>query len=480
VQEAAYGSLLRNTRQQLHGRIAAALEAHFPELMDSQPELFARHYGEAGRAERSVFYWSKAARKSTARSALAEAAAQFQKALDQLALLPDNRERQQQELEFCSSLGVALRFVKGLAAAETGAAFARARELWERLGSRSEFLQVPYWQSLHHQNRGEFELARRLDEDLLRLSRQRGDSAGLVLGHLCSGRSLMLAGEFPASGSHLDVGLALYDPNSHRSLTRQTGSHPQVVSQGWLGLVLLCLGFPEQALARSRAAVGEARRLAHPPSLASSLSIGTRVLSLIGDDATLDAWAGQLAAVATEHSYPHWRGEGTAFRGWVNVKNGAVAEGISLLRDGIAAYRATGAELYIPHHLALLARARGIAAQFDEAMSLLDDALQIVERTGERWLAAELYRQKGELELRQGCSAAAEEQYRQALSIARQQGARLWELRAAVSLARLRRDHDRHSAARELLAPIHGWFTEGFDTPDLKEARGLLDLLIMS
>jgi len=304
---------------------------------------------------------------------------------------------------------VALRFVKGLAAAETGAAFARARELWERLGSPSEFLQVPYWQSLHHQNRGEFDLARRLDEGLLQLSRQRGGSAGLVLGHLCSGRSLMLAGEFPPSRSHLDAGLALYDPNSHRSLTQQTGSDPQVVSQGWLGLVLLCLGFPEQASARSRAAVEAARRLAHPPSLASSLSIGARVLSLIGDDATLEEWGGQLVAVATEHSYPHWRGEGTAFRGWVNVKNGAVAEGISLLRDGIAAYRATGAELYIPHHLvphhlALLASACDIAAQFAEAMSLLDNALRIVERTGERWFAAELYRRKGELQLRRGAA----------------------------------------------------------------------------
>jgi len=219
----------------------------------------------------------------------------------------------------------------------------------------------------------------------------------------------MLAGEFPPSRSHLDAGLALYDPNSHRSLTQQTGSDPQVVSQGWLGLVLLCLGFPEQASARSRAAVEAARRLAHPPSLASSLSIGARVLSLIGDDATLEEWGGQLVAVATEHSYPHWRGEGTAFRGWVNDIIGAVAEGISLLLDGIAAYRATGAELYIPHHLvphhlALLASACDIAAQFAEAMSLLDNALRIVERTGERWFAAELYRRKGELQLRRGAA----------------------------------------------------------------------------
>jgi class 3 adenylate cyclase/predicted ATPase len=382
VQEAAYGSLLRDTRQQLHGRIAEALETHFPELVDGQPELFARHYTEGGLVEKSVLYWSKAARKSAAHSALAEAAAQFQKALDQLMLLPDSLERQRQELEFCSSLGIALRFVKGLAAAETGQAFARARELWEQLGSSSEFLQVPYWQSLHHQNRGEFDLARRLDEDLLHLSRQRSDSAGLVLGHLCSGRTLMLAGEFPPSRSHLEAGLALYDPKFHRSLAVQTGTHFQVVSQGWLGLVLLCLGFPEQALARCNAAVEEARRLADPPALAQSLNIGARVLSLVGDDAALDQWAGRLVAVATEQGFPHWRGEGTALRGWVEVKRGDVAQGISLLRDGVAAYRATGAELYIPHYMALLARAYQIAAQFDDALHLMNDVLGIIATTG--------------------------------------------------------------------------------------------------
>jgi predicted ATPase len=374
-------------------------------------------------------------------------------------------------------LGVALRFVKGLAATETGRAFARARELWEELGCSSEFLQVPYWQSLHHQNRGEFDLARRLDEDLLNLSSRRGDSAGLVLGHLCSGRTLMLSGEFLPSRSHFETALALYDPDSHGSLANQTGTDLQVASLGWLGLVLLCFGFPEQALARSRAAVDGARALAHLQSLANSLSIGTRVLSLMGDDAALEKWASQLVSVATEHGFPHWRGEGMAFRGWVEVKNGDVAAGISLLRSGIATYRSTGAEVYIPHYVVLLAKACEIAAQIDEAASLLDDALQTIERTGERWFAAELHRHKGELLLRQGHAEAAEKLYRTALGIAREQEAKLWELRAAVSLARLLARQGMHAEARDLLAPVYGWFTEGFDAPDLKEAKALLDEL---
>ena len=246
VQDAAHGSLLRSARQQLHAQIAEALETHFPELMESQPELFAQHYAEAGLVEKSVAYWGKAGHSSAARSAMAEAAAQFQKGLDQLALLPDTPERQRQELEFCSALGAVLQAVKGYAAPETGHAYARARELWEQLGSPAEFLQIPYGQSLYHMVRGELDLAQRLDEDLLRLSRQRNDSAGLVLGHLSSGRNLMLAGRFASSRSHLEEALALYDPIFHRSLVHQAGNDPHVNSQAYLGdcLVLSRLSGP--------------------------------------------------------------------------------------------------------------------------------------------------------------------------------------------------------------------------------------------
>jgi predicted ATPase len=227
VQGAAHGSLLHSTRQQLHGQIAAALETHSPELMDSQPEIFAQHYAEAGLVEKSVACWNRAGRRSVARSAMAEAAAQFQRGLDQLALLPNSRERQQRELEFLSALGAVLQAVKGQGAPETGQAYAHARELWEQLGSPWEFLGVPYGQSRYHAVRGELDLAQRLDEDLLRLSRQRDDSAGLVLGHFSAGRNLMFAGRFASSRSHLDEVLALYDPISHRSLVHQAGNHPR-------------------------------------------------------------------------------------------------------------------------------------------------------------------------------------------------------------------------------------------------------------
>ena len=239
-------------------------------------------------------------------------------------------------------------------------------------------------------------------------------------------------------------------------------------------IVLFCLGFPDQALAQSNAAIAEARRLTHPPSLAQSLALGARLLSLVGDNSVLDARAEQLMAIATEQSFSYWRAQATIYRGSVKIKNGDVAEGISLLRRGSSAFRGTGAVTWTPHYTALQARACEIAGQIEEALTLLDDALQIAERTGERWLEAELYRHKGQLLLRQGDSAAAEELYCSALRIAREQEAKMWELRAAVSRARLRFDQGRSAEARDLLVPVYSWFTEGFDTPDLKEAKALL------
>jgi DNA-binding winged helix-turn-helix (wHTH) protein/predicted ATPase len=474
VQDAAHGTLLRRARKQLHAQVAEALEAQSPKLMDTQPELFAQHYAEAGLVEKSAICWGKAGRKSASRSAMVEAAAQFQKGLFQLALLQDNPERQQQELVFLEGLGAALQSIKGYGAPETGQIFARARKLWEQLGFPSEFLQIPYGQSRHHVARGELDRAQWLAEDLLRLSLQRDDSAGLVLGHLSSGRNRFIGGRFAPARSHLEKVLVLYDPISHRPLADQTGTHLHVVAQAHLAIVLFCLGFPDQAMAQSSAAIAEARKLAHPSSLAASLTLGNILLLLVGDNVALEERACQLVAAASEQGFPFRRAMGTISRGWVKVKNGDVAEGILLLRSGSAAYRATGAEVWVPHYLALLAGAYEIVGQIDESLTLLDEAFQIVKRTGERWFEAELHRHKGQLLLRKGRTEAAEDLYRKALSIAAEQEAKLWELRAAASLARLRRDQGRYSEARDLLTPVYGWFTEGLDTPDLKEAKALL------
>ena len=477
VQDAAYGSLLRKTRRQLHARIANALETDSPELMDSQPELLARHYSEGGLVEKSVTYWAKAGHRSTARSAMAEAAAQLQKGLDQLALLPDSPDRRRQELEFCSALGAALSAAEGYAALETGCAYARARELWEQLGSSAEFRQVPYGQSRYYALRGEFDQAQSLADDLLRFSCQRNDSAGLVLGHYCSGRNLMYMGNFVRSQSHLETALALYDSVSHGSLARQTGTNPQTASRGILGIDMLILGYPDHALACSASAIAEDRSSVHPPSLANDLAVRNIVLSLVGDDRAMNECADELVALAAEQGFPLWSALGATFRGWAKAKTGDVAEGMSLLQNGATALHATGADILMPYFLTLLARAFECAGHIAEALIQLEDALRIVERTGERWFEAEINRHQGRLLLCQGRPGDAEERYRKALGIARKQQAKMWELRAAVSLARLHRNQGRCAEACDLLVPVHGWFTEGFATPDLKEAKALLDQL---
>jgi predicted ATPase len=477
VQDAAHGSLLRTTRQQLHAQIAQALEAQSPELMDSQLEIFAQHYAEAGLVEKSAAYWGKAGHRSVSRSAMAEAAGQFQKALDQLAFLPDSSERRRQELEYCSALGGVLMAVKGHTAPETGGAYYRARELWEQLGAPTEFLHIAYGQHRYHLYRGEFELAVRLVEDLLRLSRQHDDAAGLVLGHHAAGRNLWFAGEFAAARSHLEKALAIHNATIERMLAHQVGASPRVNSMVVLAIVLLCLGHPEQAVALSDAAIMDARGLGHLPSLVAVLTLAGLLFAEVGDDMILAERLDELAMAVAEQSFPVWATAVPMRRGWLQVKNGDPIGGMALLRRGAAAFRATGTLNGAPWFFSLQAEACEIAEQFEEASTLLDEALGLVERTGERWYAAEINRRKGRLLLRQGDSAAAEALYCNALGIAAKQGAKLWELRAAASLARLRRDQGRRAEARDLLAAVYDWFTEGFNTSDLKDAKALLDEL---
>jgi predicted ATPase len=287
----------------------------------------------------------------------------------------------------------------------------------------------------------------------------------------------MFAGKLAAARSHLEEVVAVYDPVDQPLLVHQAGTHPHVNSSAYLGIVLFCLGFPDEARAQSNSAITEALRLAHPPSLAASLSLGAMLLSLDGEDELLRERADKLAAVATEQSFPYWRAQGATYHGWIKVKAGDVAEGIPLLRSGLTAFRGTGAEMWMTYYTALLAKAYEIAGQVEESLTLLEEAFQIVEGTGERWFAAELNRHKGQLLLRKGQSETAEELYRNALSIAREQGAKLWELRAAASLARLWSEQGRQAEARDLIGPVYSWFTKGFDTVDLQETKALLEEL---
>ena len=310
--------------------------------------------------------------------------------------------------------------------------------------------------------------------EVLRLSHQRNDASGLILGYSETGETLMFAGEFASSRSHLERALAARNPRFRSAFFTHD---PLVPARGNLAIVLFCLGYPDQALAASRMTIAEAQRLGHPASLILSHIFDAILLSVVGDNAALDARAGELIAAATEHGFALYRAQGAIFRGWAKVKCGEVSEGNRLLRSGLDAYRATGSEVWMPHYRALLATGLELAGQIEEAAVLLDDALQDIERTGERWFEAELNRYKAERLLRQGHTEVAEVSFRKALRIAQGQQARLWELRASAGIARLRRDRGNRADARAILTPVYGWFTEGFDTRDLKEARALLDEL---
>jgi TolB-like protein/DNA-binding winged helix-turn-helix (wHTH) protein/predicted ATPase/Tfp pilus assembly protein PilF len=473
VRDASYDSLLRGSRRQWHARIGQALETQSRELTESQPEVLAWHYTEAGLAEKAVAFWAKAGRRSAARSALAEAAAQFQKALDQMALLPETVAILHQELEIRSAQGAVLRFLKGQAALETRQAYAHMRRLWEQLGSPPELRHVAYGLSMAYAYGGDLAEARHIGEELLRVSQERDDSAGLVLGHSVCGQHCFMSGELQAARLHLERLLAIYDPTVHDTLVQQAGSHP-LMTQSFLAFTLCSLGWPDQALARSASAIADARRLAHPTSLAVGLALGALQASLVGDHATMEQRAGELATVSTEQGLPYYSAWSAIFRGRAKALNGDAEAGIALLREGLAAYRDTGAVIGLPPFIDLLAASCEAAGQTQEAVSLLDDVIPLTLQTGERWYTAELTRHKGQLLLRLGDTEGAANLFREALGIARQREARFWELRAAVSLARLYVEQGRPVEARDLLAPIYGWFTEGFGLSDLVEAKALL------
>ena len=245
----------------------------------------------------------------------------------------------------------------------------------------------------------------------------------------------------------------------------------------FLGFAHFCLGYPEQALAYVNAAIAEAQTEQHWPSIAQSLAIKARLLCFLGNAKILTEYADQLSAIAIDQGFPYWRAAGLIYRGWALVAVGDFVNGAVFIQQGISTWQATGAITWLPFFRGLQAQAEAARGQTDRAFALLEEALQTAERTGERWFAAELNRHKGQLLMRQGHSQAAEELYRKALSIARSQEAKVWELRAAVSLAQLWGEQGRRTEAGDLVSPVYSWFTEGFDIAHLKEAKALLDQL---
>jgi predicted ATPase len=477
VQDAAYGTLLRGKRRELHRRVADVLEERWPERAAAQPELLAYHCAQAGLVERAIAYYVRAGQRAVARSAVAEAIAQLTKGLELLKSLPDDATRQQQELDLRIILGQALIVTKGYAAAEVGETYACALALCERLGHPPKSAPVLFGQWVHHLIKGELRRARLLATEMLQRGEDSGDNAVTVTGHRQNAVTCFHLGELSVARAHLEQGIAMFDPADRPFYASLSLQDPCVTLLTYLSHDLFCLGYLDQSRVRSEGAIKEARQLQQAYSIAHSLSQACWVDWAARSRAELQRRTDAAIAFSAEHGFPYNRAVSTVFRGWALAASGQTTEGIALLCDGLAAYRATRAAVYVPFFLMLLADAQGKAQQPGQALAHLAQAESLMAETEERWAEAELYRIRGELLCVGRDHTAAERCFCQAIGIAQQRDAKFWELRAATSLARLWRDQGKREEAYTLLAPVYGWFTEGFDTRDLKEAKALLDEL---
>jgi class 3 adenylate cyclase/predicted ATPase len=474
VQGVANESLLRSARQQLHARIAATLEAAFPE---TEPEQLAQHWAQAGNAERAVSHWRTAGEQAIRRGANREAIAQLTKGLRMLERLPHGLERDHIELGLQLLLAEALMADRGWTAPETRPCYDRARELCARIGDTEGLFPVLYGQFSHHLSRGEADAAHGLALETLQLTEGSGDAALRSMAHSMLGMSLFSRGELATAHPHLQTALSLDQPNS-RSHTFLAPSHNVAIASLWLALTLLLLGYPEQAALHAGAGVRAARALSNPHSLAHALALACRYHSILGATAALHQATEELAALAAEHRFPFYAAAGQIYRGWVLSAGPDVARGIEVLREGMATFMDLGSVALRPYFSARIAvLSAAAAASARDGIGLLDEAQEQVDQSGQRWCEAELHRSRGVLLSAFPDARQAESCLQRSLATARRQGARLWELRAACSLGRLWRDQGKHDDARALLGPIHGGFAEGFDTPDLKEAKALLDAL---
>jgi len=478
VQDAAYGTLLRRRRQQLHTRIGSVLEEQFPDVGEARPELLAHHFTEAGLADRAAEFWLKAGRHALARSAMKEAEALLRKGLGLVHNMADGVSRQEQELELQICLGQALFATQGWAAAGVSEAYARARELCRQLDQPQRLLPILYGQWINHAMRGDMDRAQQLSGEIRQLGGDRGDRILDLMGRWSGGFTSLHLGDFAEARVDFEQGIALFDPVQRRQYLQLTPIDALVFLSTQLSLAQACLGFLDRARSRRDLGTAEARRLGHAHTLAASLYFCLRT-GWAGrlDPTILLQEAEELLALSAEHGFAHWSAQAVGFRGWCLAASGQPAQGIPLLTAGLEHQRALESTLYMPHGLAMLADAYRIGGAPEIGLAQISEAERLAEATEVKWVLAETLRLRGDLLAQTGDRMAAEASYRDGIALAQRQDAKLFELRAATSLARLWREQGQPAAARDLLAPVYGWFTEGFDAPDLKEAKALLDQL---
>jgi predicted ATPase len=531
VQDAAYGTLLRQPRRVFHARIADTLERQFAETAEGQPDLLARHYAGAGLIDKAAALWGKTGLRSLERSALVEAVEQLTRALGQIATLPSTPALRREEIKLQVALIYPLMHVRGLAAPESKTAAERARVLIEQaeaLGEPPDELLLVFaaLAALYTANIAAFnvDVGRERAAQLLALAEKLGDKVMLRRGHCCMGITLTVTGNFAESLLYFDQALALYDPVDHLRLPTRFTQDPQVVTLMYRSLALWALGYPEAALAGAEQALSDARETSHAASLMRAMSLTCLFQVISGNYAIAKVQSDEMIVVAEEKGSPlsfggaslvrpwprfhtpliepdrqisrirlsdktsglqprhvvnYWKTSGMLGRAWLLALTGKTSDAVGMFTSAIAAWGSMETTLSFPVWLSHLARACGKIGQFDDVWSYIDEAITAVETTKEKWYEADVHRIAGEIALMspERDAAKAEACFERALAIARAQQAKSWELRAAMSKARLWRDQGKRDEARELLAPVYGWFTEGFDTLDLKQAKALLDEL---
>jgi|RhiMetdeSRZDD1v2_1073273.scaffolds.fasta_scaffold36020_2 class 3 adenylate cyclase/predicted ATPase len=480
IQDAAYESLLKSTRQHYHQRIAQVLEEQFPETTQTQPELLAHHCTEAGLTEKAVHYWYHAGQRAIQRSAHVEAISHLRTGLALLQMLPETPERTQREVDLLIALGASLITTKGHGAPEVGQTYTRARQLSAHLDNPHQLSPILRGLWNYYANRAEYQTAYALGEQLLTLAQgMRQDSAMLVAAHRALGTTLLWMGAVAAAQTHFAQGIALYDPQQHRASAFRYGEDTGVICRSYAAWTLWHLGYPDQGLAQSQEALRLAQQSGHPFSLSFVLSYTAQFHQYRHEVRCTHEHAEPAISLATDQGFPQWMTVSAMLRGWALVHQGQAQEGMAQITQGLMTWRTAGSELGRPYFLTLLAEAHGTMGQPEAGLTVLAEALTHVDKTGERWYEAELYRLKGALLLQQNANNQAEVEtcFHHALEIARHQQAKSFELRTATSLARLWQQQGKRQEAYDLLAPVYGWFTEGFNTADLQDAKALLDAL---
>jgi predicted ATPase len=486
VRDAAYGTLLREPRLALHASIAEAIESRFAEIAESQPELLAHHCTEAGLIDKAISLWGKAGHRSLDRSALAEAAEQLTRALDQIAAVAATPLLRRKQIELQVALINPLMHVKGYGAPETKRAEERARQLIEQaeaLGEPPEdpllLFSVLYGVWVAKQSTFNGDVLRELAAEFLALAEKQAATVPLMVGHRLLGTSLLMTGDIADSLPHYDRAIALYDAAEHRPLVTRFGQDLQLSALCYRSLSFWALGYPDAALLDASQALKHTRDIGQAATLMFTLHLTALTHVFCGNYELATAQCNEFIVLANEKDALLRKAQAMSHKGCVLALMGQASDAIHTITCGIAAIQAMEATIWMPFYLPCLARAHAELGQFDHAWQRIAEARTMVETTKERWCEADLYRVAGELALMspQADAAKAEAHFERALGIAREQQAKSWELRAAMSMARLWHGQGKRPLAHDLLAPVYGWFTEGFDTVDLKEAKSLLEQL---